>query len=264
MPQLETSTFFSQFFWTILCLFALYFYVYKYILPQITRLSKLRSKKNASSSSLAKNSDNITQTDLNNVRAQLNSLDSDPDKQKQACATLLQYAMEKGISTLSHIRNVEHLFLLYLTNCKYITSFESKSGKKDTKALLSEKSIKPKASTKTNFLSSQASLASHLGVKEKNKKKEDHGLDLSTPTFISQTWKKRLNEIFAKQGWEQVLKNHTQNIETIFSCESNLGGEKQKNQSKKFVFGLRRYNFTLLQRNYNNAVVSLISRIPLS
>lgn len=44
MPQLDLLTFFTQFFWAVLCLFVFYFFVNKLILPELTRVLKYRAK----------------------------------------------------------------------------------------------------------------------------------------------------------------------------------------------------------------------------
>lgn len=51
MPQLDLLTFFTQFFWAVLCLFIFYFFVSKLILPELTRVLKYRSKASAFSTS---------------------------------------------------------------------------------------------------------------------------------------------------------------------------------------------------------------------
>lgn len=227
MPQLETSTFFSQFFWTILCLFLLYFYIHKHILPQITRLSKYRSKKNIaqnqSSPSLSHNLQiSLQESDPISEKIELTSLDSNPVRQKQACVTLIHYAMEKCASTLRRVRLYEQFFLLEVSACKYI---------KDIR-------------------------------KVKNK---GHN-DLNSRAFLSQPqiWKIRLNEIFQRQEWDKALSTHVQKIENEISLNLKASETKAENNLNSTKNRLRRYNSILLKRNYNNAQLGYISRIPLS
>lgn len=55
MPQLDSVTFFTQFFWTMCCLFVFHFCVSKWIIPSFTRAQKSRAKIAANSNSSTQN-----------------------------------------------------------------------------------------------------------------------------------------------------------------------------------------------------------------
>lgn len=139
MPQLDLLTFFTQFFWAVLCLFIFYFFVSKLILPELTRVLKYRSKASAFSTSGER-------LDLLSQRTEQGISDSLSDSSgRSGSSALYQYACTSSARMLMQARQRRDTFLSQVT-----------SGKVTQTNLLSRKGESGKSFT------SQASLDSHI------------------------------------------------------------------------------------------------------
>lgn len=105
MPQLDLLTFFTQFFWAVLCLFLFYFFVSKLILPELTRVLKYRSK----ASALSNAGDRL---DLVSHAGQDGSSETfSHSSAKSGSSTLYQYAINSSARALTEARQKRNTFL---------------------------------------------------------------------------------------------------------------------------------------------------------
>ena len=99
MPQLDLLSFFTQFFWTVLCIFLFYIFVYKLILPELSRVLKYRSKAAASSVSEDRSYSLSTK--------EKQSCDHDQrfhTDQRSASETLYKKAVSSGVRVLAEVK----------------------------------------------------------------------------------------------------------------------------------------------------------------
>lgn len=121
MPQLDLLTFFTQFFWAILCLFLFYFFVSKLILPELTRVLKYRSK----ASSLSGTGD---RPDALSHAGQEGSKDTfSQSSGKSGSSTLYQYAIGSSARVLTEARQKRDSFLDGVTSNKTVNASGERS-----------------------------------------------------------------------------------------------------------------------------------------
>ena len=121
MPQLDLLTFFTQFFWAILCLFLFYFFVSKLILPELTRVLKYRSK----ASSLSGAGDRL---DALSHAGQEGSGDTfSQSSGKSGSSTLYQYAIGSSARVLTEARKKRDTFLDGVTSSKTVSASGERS-----------------------------------------------------------------------------------------------------------------------------------------
>lgn len=114
MPQLDLLTFFTQFFWAILCLFLFYFFVSKLILPELTRVLKYRSK----ASALSSTSDRLDASSHTGQEGSEHTFSHSSGK--SGSSTLYQYAISSSARVLTEARQKRDNFLDSVTSSKTI------------------------------------------------------------------------------------------------------------------------------------------------
>ena len=153
MPQLDLLTFFTQFFWAILCLFVFYFFVNKLILPELTRVLKYRSKASALYSA-------GDRPDMISQRGKESSSDNlSHSVGKSGSSALYQYAISSSVRVLMEAREKRDTFLNGVTSGKAVnangySSTSSPSG--ETSKSESSMQTAPTKSTKSDPTSAQA------------------------------------------------------------------------------------------------------------
>lgn len=116
MPQLDLLTFFTQFFWAILCLFLFYFFVSKLILPELTRVLKYRSKASALSSTSDRH-DALSHTGQEGGGDTLSHSSG-----KSGSSALYQYAISSSARVLTEARQKRDTFLDSVTSNKTVNA----------------------------------------------------------------------------------------------------------------------------------------------
>ena len=121
MPQLDLLTFFTQFFWAILCLFLFYFFVSKLILPELTRVLKYRSKASALSGA-GDRPDAVSHAGQEGGGDTLSQ-----SSEKSGSSTLYQYAIGNSARVLTEARKKRDTFLDNVTSSKTVSATGERS-----------------------------------------------------------------------------------------------------------------------------------------
>lgn len=153
MPQLDLLTFFTQFFWSVLCLFTFYFFVNKFIIPELTRVLKYRSKAAAFSTSSDK-LDGLSQQDTHGISGSLSN-----SSERSGSSALYQYACHSSARVLTQARERRDTFLSSVI-----------SGENVNTDLLSNKDESEKNSIKSSRDSKRSSAKNSKDSKSSNKK----------------------------------------------------------------------------------------------
>ena len=188
MPQLDLLTFFTQFFWAILCLFLFYFFVSKLILPELTRVLKYRSKASALSSTSDRH-DALSHTGQEGGGDTLSHSSG-----KSGSSALYQYAISSSARVLTEARQKRDTFLDSVTSSKTVNAggersvstssidSSSPSSPSDREAVKSDKQNKPSGESQKNSLKSSKSSKSSVApetIKKSEGAKSSKGLKSS-------------------------------------------------------------------------------------
>ena len=187
MPQLDLLTFFTQFFWAILCLFLFYFFVSKLILPELTRVLKYRSKASALSSTSDRH-DALSHTGQEGGGDTLSHSSG-----KSGSSALYQYAISSSARVLTEARQKRDTFLDSVTSSKTVNpggersvstnSIDSSaSSPSDRESVKSGKQNKPGGEGQKNPLKSSKSSKSSVApeaIKKSEGAKGSKGLKSS-------------------------------------------------------------------------------------
>ena len=122
MPQLDLLTFFTQFFWAILCLFLFYFFVSKLILPELTRVLKYRSKASAVLSSTGDRHDITSHAGQEGVSDTFSHSSG-----KSGSSTLYKYAISSSTRVLIEARQKKDTFLDSVTSNRAVSTTGERS-----------------------------------------------------------------------------------------------------------------------------------------
>ena len=159
MPQLDLLTFFTQFFWAILCLFTLYFFVNKLILPELTRVLKYRSKASAlSTPGSGEKLDTTSQRDQKGISDTFSH-----SSKRSGSSTLYQYACNNSLRVLIEARQKRDTFLDGVTSSKAIKADSFSRGNELGIGSSSGKGFASKASP-----DSDSQVSSGLTAKERS------------------------------------------------------------------------------------------------